>query len=78
LCISANTTSNSSISFPLPKGYVNGKNSIFIATDVSDNQTADSIANNQEYKVHYAPSLTLILESVRQQGYEFLNRIKHI
>jgi len=73
---SATTTLNSSISFPLSKGYVNGKIAYFIATDASDNQTAASIADNLGYKVNYAPSLTLIPESARQQGYEFLNGIQ--
>lgn len=72
----ATTAPNSSISFPLSTGYVNGKIAHFIATDASNNQTAASIADNLGYKVNYAPSLTLIPESARQQGYEFLNGIK--
>ena len=73
---SATTTLNSSISFPLSKEYVNGKIAYFIATDASDNQNAASIADNLGYKVNYALSLTLIPESARQQGYEFLNKIR--
>ena len=65
----ATTAPSSSISFPLSTGYVNGKIAHFIATDASNNQTAASIADNLGYKVNYAPSLTLIPESARQQGY---------
>ena len=68
-------TTRSSISFPLSKGYVNGKIAFFIATDVSDNQTAASITKNLGYKVNFAPSLALIPQSGRQQGYEFINGI---
>jgi hypothetical protein len=67
---SATTTLNRSISFPLSKGYVNGKIAYFIATDASYNQTAASIDDNLGYKVNYASSLTLIPESARQQGYD--------
>jgi hypothetical protein len=70
------TTLPPSISLPLSRGYVNGKIGYFIATDVSDNQTAIEISNNQRFKVNFAPSLALIPESSRQQGYEFLNGVK--
>ena len=70
------TVSSSSISIPSSKGYVNGKIAFFIATDVSDNQTAASITKNLGYKVNFAPSLALIPESALQQGYEFVNGIK--
>jgi hypothetical protein len=69
------TVSPTSISFPLSKGYVNGKIAFFIATDTSDNQTATSIADNLGHRVNFAPVLVLIPESVRQQGYEFKNGI---
>lgn len=69
-------STDSSISFPLSKGYVNGNMAYFIATDASDNQTATSITDNLGYKVNYAPSLSFIPESAQQQGYEFLNGIK--
>src|SRR5919197_2426908 len=70
------TVRSSSISIPSSKGYVNGKIAFFIATDVSDNQTAASITKNLGYKVNFAPSLALIPESALQQGYEFVNGIK--
>lgn len=67
--------SPTTISFPLSKGYVNGKIAFFIATDTSDNQTASSIADNLGHIVNFAPVLVLIPELVRQQGYEFVNGI---
>lgn len=67
---------DNSIVFPLSKGYVNGNLAFFIATDASNNQTANSITENIGYKVNYAQSLSLVSESAQQQGYEFLNGIK--
>jgi hypothetical protein len=79
--ITTNNTINTkntpnSISLFLAKGYVNGKIAFFIATDASDNKTAASITKNPGFKVNFAPSLKLISESARQQGYEFLNGVK--
>ena len=64
------------VSLPLSKGYVNGKIAYFIATDASDNSTALEISRNLKYKVNFSPSLALIPESSRQQGYEFLNGVR--
>ncbi|HJT50142.1 MAG TPA: hypothetical protein VJ729_18340 [Nitrososphaeraceae archaeon] len=77
----ANYTGNispipASISLPLSRGYVNGKLAYFIATDASDNSTALEISRNLRFKVNFSPSLALIPESSRQQGYEFLNGVK--
>ena len=69
------TASPITISFPLSKGYINGKIAFFIATDSSDNHTASSISDNLGHIVNFAPVLTLIPELVRQQGYEFVNEI---
>ena len=65
-----------SVSLPLSRGYVNGKIAYFIATDASDNSTALEISRNLKYKVNFSPSLALIPESSRQQGYEFLNGVR--
>jgi hypothetical protein len=65
-----------SISLPLSRGYVNGNITYFIATDASDNSTALEISRNLKYKVNFSPSLALIPESSRQQGYEFLNGVR--
>ncbi|HZA06849.1 MAG TPA: hypothetical protein VE619_04010 [Nitrososphaeraceae archaeon] len=64
------------ISLPLSRGYVDGMIEYFIATDASDNQTAIEISKNLGFKVNFAPSLALIPQSSRQQGYEFLNGIR--
>jgi len=64
------------ISLPLSKGYVNGKIAYFIATDASDNSTALEISRNLKYKVNFSPSLALVSESSRQQGYEFVNGVR--
>jgi hypothetical protein len=79
--ITTNNTTNTkntpnSISLFLAKGYVNGKIAFFIATDASDNQTAASITKSPGFKVNFAPSLALSLESTRQQGYEFINGVR--
>ena len=65
-----------SVFLPLSRGYVNGKIAYFIATDASDNSTALEISRNLKYKVNFSPSLALIPESSRQQGYEFLNGVR--
>ena len=73
----ANTpTKPESISLPLSRGYVNGKIAYFIATDASDNSTALEISRNLKFKVNFSPSLALIPESSRQQGYEFINGVR--
>ena len=71
-----NTSGPTSISLPLSRRYVNGKIGYFITTDVSDSQTAIEISNNLRFKVNFAPSIALIPESSRQQGYEFLNGVR--
>jgi hypothetical protein len=73
---STNNTPSSSISVPLSKGYVHGKTALFIATDASDNQVAESIKKNTGFKVNFAPDLALTPDSARQQGYDFVNGIK--
>ncbi|HEY6883844.1 MAG TPA: hypothetical protein VI278_07385 [Nitrososphaeraceae archaeon] len=73
---STNNTPSSSISVPLSKGYVHGKTALFIATDASDNQVAESITKNTGFKVNFAPDLALTPDSARQQGYDFVNGIK--
>ena len=70
------TVSPTTISFPLSKGYVNGKIAFFIATDASDNEVAKSITNNTGFKINFAPNLALTPDSSRQQGYDFVNGIR--
>lgn len=72
----AQSVSNETSSFPLEKGYVNGKIALFIATDASDNQTASSISENIDNKINFAPLLKFVPEQARQQGYEFVSGIR--
>lgn len=65
-----------SINMPLSKGYVDGKIRYFLATDASDNKIAASITNSTGFKVNFAPNLTSIPTSAREQGYDFLNGVK--
>jgi hypothetical protein len=64
---------NQTVSLPLSKGYVNGKVAFFIATDASDNETANSIFENTGFKVNVAPALSQIPQTLLGQGFEFLN-----
>ena len=68
--------SSKTSSFPLEKGYVNGKIALFIATDASDNHTASSITENINNKINFAPLLKFVPEQARQQGYEFVGGIR--
>lgn len=51
------SNANVEIDVPLMKGYENGNEIFFIATDVSDNQTATQITNATGFKVNFAPLL---------------------
>jgi hypothetical protein len=64
------------VEIPVSKGYVDGKIAYFIATDASDAQAVQSITNNSQYPINYAPILTETPESGRGQGYLFLNGVK--
>jgi hypothetical protein len=45
------SNANVEIDIPLMKGYENGNEIFFIATDASDNQTAAQITNETDFKV---------------------------
>lgn len=66
---------NVSIDIPLSKGYIDGNIAYFIATDASDKHAVSSITNNTGFSVNYAPLLNNISESIRGQGYVFLNGV---
>jgi hypothetical protein len=68
--------SNISIAIPVSKGYIDGNIAYFIATDASDKHAVSSITNNTGYPVNYAPLLSNIPESMRGQGYVFLNGVQ--
>ena len=56
---------NVPMDIPLLKGYENGNEIYFIATDVSDEKTAAFATNLTGFKVNYAPALAQTPDSVR-------------
>jgi hypothetical protein len=70
------SNANVEIDIPLMKGYENGNEIFFIATDASDNQTAAQITNATGFKVNFAPLLAMIPEEARGQAYVFENGIE--
>jgi hypothetical protein len=70
------SNANVEIDVPLMKGYENGNEIFFIATDASDNQTAAQITNVTGFKVNFAPLLARTPEEARGQAYVFENGIE--
>jgi hypothetical protein len=70
------SNANVEIDIPLMKGYENGNEIFFIATDASDNQTAVQITNATGFKVNFAPLLARTSEEARGQAYVFENGIE--
>ena len=70
------SNANVEIDIPLMKGYENGNEIFFIATDASDNQTATQITNATGFKVNFAPLLAGTPEEARGQAYVFENGIE--
>jgi hypothetical protein len=66
---------NVPIDIPLLKGYENGNEIYFIATDVSDEKTAADATNQTGFEVNYAPVLAQTPETARAQAYAFTNGI---
>jgi hypothetical protein len=66
---------NVALDIPLMKGYENGHEIFFIATDASDNKTAAMITNETGFKVNFAPILVNTSEAARGQAYVFTNGI---
>jgi hypothetical protein len=69
------SNANVEINIPLMKGYENGNEIFFIATDASDNKTATQITNQTGFKVNFAPLLAKTPEAARGQAYVFTNGI---
>jgi len=67
---------NVSIDIPIAKGYIDGNIAYFIATDASDKDAVSSITNNTGFPVNYAPLLNNTSDSIRGQGYVFLNGVQ--
>src|SRR5215204_7736892 len=66
---------NVALDIPMMKGYENGREIFFIATDASDNQTATQITNETGFKVNFAPIIAQTPEAARGQAYVFTNGI---
>ena len=66
---------NIALDIPLIKGYENGREIFFIATDASDNKTAAMITNETGFKVNFAPVLAQTPEASRGHAYVFTNGI---
>ena len=66
---------NVALDIPMMKGYENGHEIFFIATDASDNRTAAQITNETGFKVNFAPILAQTPEAARGQAYVFTNGI---
>lgn len=64
------------IDIPLAKGYESGSEIFFIATDVSDENTAKMATNLTGFKVNFSPLLAQTPESARGQAYVFKNGIE--
>jgi hypothetical protein len=66
---------NVPIDIPLMKGYENGNEIFFIATDASNEKTAAMITNKTGFKANFAPILAQTPEASRNQIYAFTNGI---
>jgi hypothetical protein len=66
---------NVPIDIPLMKGYENGNEIFFIATDASDEKIAAMITNQTGFKANFAVILTQTPEASRNQIYAFTNGI---
>ena len=64
------------IDIPLVKGYENGNEIFFIATDVSDEKTAVFATNLTGFKVNFSPLLAQTPEPARGQAYVFKNGVE--
>lgn len=63
------------VGIPLAKGYENGNEIFFIATDASDEKIATQATKLLGFKVNYAPLLSQTPESARGQAYAFTNGV---
>lgn len=64
------------IDIPLLKGYENGNEIYFIATDVSDESIAQMATNLTGFRVNFSPLLAQTPEGARGQAYVFKNGIE--
>jgi hypothetical protein len=64
------------IDIPLAKGYENGNEIFFIATDASDQKIADQATKLLGFKVNFSPLRSQTPESALGQAYAFTNGVK--
>jgi hypothetical protein len=69
------TATNASINIPLAKGYEDGKEIFFIATDTSDELVAQQETEFLGFSVNFSPLLSQIPEAYLSQAYVFTNGI---
>jgi hypothetical protein len=70
------SNANIEVDVPLMKGYENGNEIFFIATDASENETAVQITNQTGFEVNFAPLLAMTPEDARGQVYVFENGVE--
>src|SRR5438093_6231821 len=63
------------IDIPLAKGYENGNEIFFIATDASDEKIAQQATNLLGFKVNFSPLLSQTPESALSQAFAFTNGV---
>ena len=63
------------IDIPLAKGYENGNEIFFIATDASDEKVAQQATKLLGFKVNFSPLLSQTPESALSQAYAFTNGV---
>ena len=64
------------IDIPMAKGYENGNEIFFIATDASDEKIAQQATKLLGFKVNFAPLLSQTPESALSQAYAFTNGVE--
>ncbi len=64
------------IDIPLVKGIYDGKEVLYITTEASDKDVADTLTKFAGFKVTYAPALTNTPDSALSNMYEFKNGVK--
>src|ERR687897_3739107 len=70
------SNANIEIDIPMMRGFENGSEIFFIATDSSDNETATQITNQTGFKVNFAPILAETPENATGKAYIFENGVE--
>ncbi len=70
------SNANIEIDIPMMRGYENGNEILFIATEASDNQTAAQITEQTGFKVNLSPLLAEAPENATGRAYIFENGVE--